>query len=279
MKKACVIGWPIAHSRSPLIHGYWLKKYQIDGSYDTQQVAPAQLRGFICGLAENGYTGCNVTIPHKEMSLEHIDRVSPVSASIGSVNTIYVKNGKTHGTSSDGEGFMSNVLARYPGFSMRGKHAVVLGAGGSARAIVGELLARDIGHISLVNRNLQRARGFTNLFGEKIEAVPRNEVAIQLVNCDMLINTTSLGMTGHEDHDLPLHTMASHAMVADIVYTPLKTTLVKAAERCGLRTVTGLGMLLHQAVVGFELWFGVRPEVTAELHDLVARDIERQVPS
>lgn len=279
MKKACVIGHPIGHSRSPLIHGYWLKKHKVQGSYDRLDIAPRELQRFLATLAQSEYCGCNVTSPHKETAAMQVDILSPASKLLRSVNTIYVRDGNTHGTSTDGEGFYQNLLHHIPGFTALGSKAVILGAGGSASAIIGELRAKGLGRISVCNRTHVKAQEVRARFGNPVVAIQQPDLLAELRDCDLLINTTSQGMNGLHDIVLPLDELPSRCIVADIVYIPLKTSLVLRAETRGLRVVPGLGMLLHQAVPGFELWFGVRPEVTQELLDLVAADITSAMKS
>jgi shikimate dehydrogenase len=274
MIKTCVIGWPIAHSRSPLIHGYWLKSHGIAGSYARVAVEPANLRDFLKNLELNGYAGCNVTIPHKETAIPFVDHIDDSVKKIGALNTIYLKHGKTHATSTDGEGFYQNLLAHAPAFDIAQKQITILGAGGSAKAIIERLLREEVKSITVINRTTARAQEIKKTFGEKITVLEERMQVAALRSCDLLINTTSQGMVGQPDVLFDLSPLPEHAIVADIVYVPLKTSFLKAAEARGLHIVPGLGMLLHQAVRGFELWYGVEPEVTLELYTLIARDID-----
>jgi shikimate dehydrogenase len=272
MIKACVIGWPISHSRSPIIHGYWLKHYNIEGSYERIAVAPGNLTTFLKSLAKENFAGCNVTIPHKELALSAIDYVDESVKQIGALNTVYIRNGKTHATSTDGEGFLQNLLSNCPNFNPNGKNITILGAGGSAKAIIERLLREDVKSITVANRTFNRAAELASIFGPKIKPItPENP---ELQSTDLLINTTSQGMTGQPALLIDLSVLPKTAIVADIVYVPLKTKLLEQAETLGLQTVSGLGMLLHQAVRGFELWFGVKPEVSPELYNLIAHDID-----
>jgi shikimate dehydrogenase len=272
MIKSCVIGWPISHSRSPMIHGYWLKQLGITGSYERVAVEPENLQIFLKNLATNNYAGCNVTIPHKEAAISAVDIVDDGVTKIGALNTIYVVNGKTHATSTDGEGFYQNLKSHCPKFQFKGKNITILGAGGSAKAIIERLLRAEVHNITVANRTLSRAQELQLIFGQKIN--PTTPDLLDLSICDVLINTTSQGMAGQPDLTVELSALPNHAIVADIVYVPLKTQILKQAEARGLRTVSGLGMLLHQAVRGFELWYGVKPEVTDELYNIIARDID-----
>jgi shikimate dehydrogenase len=272
MIKSCVIGWPISHSRSPMIHGYWLKQLGITGSYERVAVEPENLQIFLKNLATNNYAGCNVTIPHKEAAISAVDIVDDGVTKIGALNTIYVVNGKTHATSTDGEGFYQNLKSHCPKFQFKGKNITILGAGGSAKAIIERLLRAEVHNITVANRTLSRAQELQLIFGQKIDPITPDLLDLSI--CDVLINTTSQGMAGQPDLTVELSALPNHAIVADIVYVPLKTQILKQAEARGLRTVSGLGMLLHQAVRGFELWYGVKPEVTDELYNIIARDID-----
>ena len=273
MKKACVIGWPVAHSRSPLIHNYWLKHYGLEELYERREVRPEQLADFLENLEAYGYVGCNVTIPHKEAALHTIKNVDDLVRRIGSLNTVYLENGETHATSTDGDGFYRNLVASADGISLKGKRAIVLGAGGSAKAIVERLLRAGMAEILVMNRTSMRIDDLKKLFGAKIQALSQDRFVTESKTTALLVNTTSLGMRGQPPLEIDLSHLPPDAVIADLVYVPLQTELLKAAKVRGLRSVGGLGMLLHQAVDGFEKWFGVRPEVTAELYNYIARDI------
>ena len=276
MKKACVIGWPIAHSRSPLIHNYWLAKYGLEGLYERRPVNPQDLPEFLQNLAAHGYVGCNVTIPHKEAALQLIEHVDDVVRRTGSLNTVYLVGNETHATSTDGEGFYQNLITMVPGLSLQGKRAILIGAGGSAKAIIERLMRVGIGEIWVMNRTSARIEDLKASFGSVIKNLPADHFVSESKSAALLINATSQGMAGQPQLRIDLSALPPDAIVADLVYVPLETDLLKAAKARGLRTVGGLGMLLHQAVVGFEKWFGVRPEVTAELYNLVAADIEKE---
>ncbi|NJM28882.1 MAG: shikimate dehydrogenase [Rhizobiales bacterium] len=273
MKKACVIGWPIAHSRSPLIHGYWLRTLGIEGSYEKVPVEPQDVENFLRDLKANGYAGCNVTIPHKEAAYAVMDRVDDIARKLGAVNTVYVRGGKLHGTSTDGEGFLASLLSKFPAMSLRDAKVVILGAGGSARSIIPSLQSAGAGQTVIVNRSLDRAEKLRGDMGPGVEARAWNSLADELRGAALLINTTSLGMHGQPDLDIDLGPLPKTAVVSDIVYVPLETAFLRDARQAGYRTVGGLGMLLHQAVRGFELWFGVRPTVTPELEQLIMQDV------
>ena len=274
MKKACVIGWPVNHSRSPLIHNYWLKQLKIEGLYERVAVEPKDLKDFIRNLKINGYQGCNVTIPHKEKALAAVDSYDQIALETGSLNTVFLLDDKIKGTSTDGKGFLNNILSNYPNYEVQNKTVFIIGAGGSAKAICQKLLQSNVKTIFVLNRTMERALELQKSFGDKIQIVTPEKLQEKLRTSDMLINSTSQGMIGQPPLEIEIHDLPKHALVADIVYVPLKTKLIIEAETLGLKTVPGLGMLLHQAVEGFQLWFGIRPQVSQELYDLVARDIE-----
>jgi shikimate dehydrogenase len=274
MMKACVIGWPITHSRSPLIHNYWLKQHSIAGSYERRAIPPEGLTEFLTGLHKHGFIGCNVTLPHKEAAVAIIQHPDQSVKAIGALNTIYLRNGETHATSTDGHGFFLNLLAQFANFSLSQKNITILGAGGAAKALVEMLSHEHIKNLTIVNRTLDRAQQIQSTFAIPIKIeVPQN-LPLILSETDLLINTTSQGMVGQPELEIDLSSLPSYSIVADLVYVPLKTKLLRDAEARGLRVLPGLGMLLHQATRGFELWFGAKPSVTPELYDLVARDID-----
>lgn len=274
MINACVIGWPISHSRSPLIHGYWLKQFGIDGSYTRQPVEPGALADFISTLDQAGYAGCNVTIPHKEAVFELVARADDTTERLGAVNTLFRRDGKTLGTNTDGEGFINSLRHSAPGLQLNGNRAVVLGAGGASLAVVNAILEQGAAEVAVANRTLEKAEVLRRRFGKRVLPLAWGEAADQLDDCSLLVNTTSLGMKGQPLLEVDLSRLPPQATVTDIVYTPLRTKLLEDAAARGNVVVEGLGMLLHQAVRGFSLWFGVTPQVTDELHDLVARDID-----
>ena len=272
IRAACVIGWPVRHSRSPLIHNYWIKQYNLEAAYRREEIAPETFADFLAHLSERGYVGANITIPHKEAALamsEPDDRARAVGAS----NTLWYDGGRLCSTNTDVEGFTANLDAAAPGWDKHAGDAVVLGAGGSARGIVYGLIERGIGKIHVVNRTPERAAALQARFGQAVQ--PANEAALPhlLTRTGLLVNTTSLGMTGQPPLAIDLEPLPRQALVADLVYAPLETPLLAAARAGGLATADGLGMLLHQAVRGFQLWFGVRPEVTPQLRTLVETDL------
>lgn len=274
MIKACVIGWPISHSRSPLIHGYWLKQNGIDGSYVRQPVEPSALDAFIANLASAGLAGCNVTLPHKEAVFDLVTPADDSTERLGAVNTVYLRDGKVLGTNTDGEGFLNNLRSAVPGLTLANARAVVLGAGGASLAVVNTLLEQGASEVAVANRTRDKAEQLRRRFGNRVTAIDWAEATDHLGECSLLVNTTSLGMKGQPELTIDLSRLSRTAIVTDIVYTPLRTKLLSDAAAQGNLVVEGLGMLLHQAVPGFALWFGVTPRVTDELHDLVARDID-----
>jgi shikimate dehydrogenase len=273
MIRACVIGWPVEHSRSPTIHRYWLEQYGVDGAYEKEAVRPEDLASFLGSLGDRGYAGCNVTLPHKESALRAADSVDDAAEAIGAANTLWLDaGGKLHASNTDAYGFMTNLEAEAPNWNP-GLPVTVLGAGGAARAILQGLLDAGATRIFLANRTRSRGEEVARAFGPSIKVVDwadRNRV---LKGCGLLVNATSLGMTGKETLDIDLAALPNDAVVADIVYSPLETELLAAARARGKPVVDGLGMLLHQAVPGFERWFGIRPEVTPELRAHVAASL------
>ena len=263
--KAFVLGHPIKHSRSPLIHGTWLEHYGIDGNYEAIDVAPEALAGFFDRLRDGEFAGGNVTIPHKEAVFALCDSVDPLARTIGAVNTLVVKEGKVHGQNTDYLGFLGNLDAAAPGWARDVHTAIVLGAGGAARAILVALQSRGIHSIMLLNRTRATAEDMAESLPGEIVPAGLSDFAYLASLADLVVNTSSVGMHGSRFADLDLGKVGKQALVTDIVYTPLNTPLLAEAQARGLRTVDGLGMLLHQAVPGFEAWFGVRPEVTPDL--------------
>ena len=272
MKKAFVIGHPINHSKSPLLHGFWLDKYQIDGTYESIDVAPSELASFVAAMHQNGLAGGNATIPHKEALPSLCDEATETAKTIGAVNTLYFERGKLIGDNTDKYGFLANLDQLAPNWDERNDQAIVLGAGGAARAILVGLIERGFKNIALLNRTVERAEALAKEFQTcshetKIVASTLTQFAKFAPNTDFLVNSSAVGMNGTRFDGLDVSNLPSHAAVSDIVYTPLVTPLLADAEKAGLVTVDGLGMLLHQAVPGFEKWFGVRPEVTDELRN------------
>ncbi|MDJ1464438.1 shikimate dehydrogenase [Nitratireductor sp. GZWM139] len=271
---AFVCGHPIAHSRSPLIHGYWLHKHGIAGSYEKLDVAPLDFPAFLAGLSSSVYAGGNVTLPHKEAAFQGVDQCDEAAEMIGAVNTLWFEGGKLIGGNTDAYGFSANLSAIAPGWTS-GETAVVLGAGGAARAIIHAIQKAGYRKIRVVNRTIERAEELAQRFGTGVSAHGWDALPALLSDAHLLVNTSALGMTGKPPLEISLDPMPEGAVVSDIVYAPLKTDLLAAAEARGLTPVDGLGMLLHQAVPGFERWFGMRPEVTGALRTHVLSDGEQ----
>lgn len=271
--KAFVCGHPIAHSRSPKIHGYWLRQHGIAGSYEAVDIAPLDFAAFLRSLASHGFRGGNITIPHKEAAFALADCRDEAAEAIGAANTLWLEDGKLHASNTDAYGFAANLDACAPEWR-RVRAAVVLGAGGSSRAAVHALKSRGIADIRIVNRTLARAVELAHHFGDGVSAHETAALPELLPGAGLVVNTTSLGMKGAGDLPADPAFVAAGAIVTDIVYVPLETPFLAAARRHGLKTVDGLGMLLHQAVPGFERWFGVRPEVTPELRAMIVSDLD-----
>lgn len=272
---AFVVGYPIEHSRSPLIHGHWLKNFGILGTYERVAVSPENFEAFIAAL-KNGsspYCGGNVTIPHKEAACRLADTPDALAEELGAANTLWMEEGKLNATNTDGIGFTASLDASHPGWDSTDR-AVILGAGGASRAIVQAVRDRGINEINIVNRSMERAVELADRFGPAIHAHPISALAEVCEGAGLFINTTSLGMNSEAVDEMPFERLLSSALVTDIVYVPLMTPILKQAAAKGLATVDGLGMLLHQAVPGFEKWFGRRPMVNEELRNLVIADME-----
>jgi shikimate dehydrogenase len=274
-RRACVIGHPVAHSRSPTIHRYWLKEHGIDGDYVREDVAPGEIDEFLGALGTRGYVGANITVPHKAAAYLALEEADDVATALKVANTVWLEHGRLHGTNTDVHGFLANLDEALPGWNVETEQAVVLGAGGGARAVVHGLLERGFPRVVVVNRTLARAQAFVVEFGDRVTATTFDALTGWLPDADLLVNTTSLGMTGQPRLEIDLAPMQKGAAVCDIVYVPLETPLLAAARARGLRAVDGLGMLLHQAVPAFERFFGMKPEVTHGLRDAVLADIVR----
>ncbi len=268
--KAGVTGWPVEHSRSPRLHGFWLREYGIAGSYERYAVSPTDFPTFIRDLAQQGFAGVNVTIPHKEAAMRLVDRVADSAARCGAVNTIVVgADGRLTGSNTDGFGFLENLRAGFSGFDAAKGPAVVLGAGGAARAIVAALLDAGAPEVRLLNRTRDRATVLAGLVGGPVRVLDWDRRGAALEDAALLVNTTSLGMQGQPALDISLAALPATALVNDIVYAPLVTDLLHAARQRGNPVVDGIGMLLHQARPGFAAWFGVEPMVTPALRAAV----------
>jgi shikimate dehydrogenase len=267
-----VVGWPVEHSRSPLIHNYWLKRYGIDGEYRREAVRKEDFAAFVGTLAARGYVGANVTVPHKEAAFA-LSQPDEQARAVGAVNTLWLEDDVLRSTNTDVEGFLDNLDACAPHWDRDPGKALVLGAGGAARAVIRGLSSRGVGRIVVANRTASRAEALQASFGERMRVADWARLEAELADAAIVINTTTLGMHGQPALALDLARLQSHAIVADIVYVPVVTPLLAAAKARGLVTADGLGMLLHQAVRGFALWFGKTPLVTGELRALVEADL------
>ncbi len=263
--KAGVMGWPVAHSRSPRLHGYWLKHYGIDGSYVHLPVEPKDLPAALAKLVSDGFAGANLTVPHKEAALALVHEVTPEAARIGAINTIFVRDGRLTGANTDAYGFITALRAGAPDYDPRQSPAVVIGAGGAARAVCHALQEAGCPDIRLVNRTRDRAEQLARHLGAPATVEPWENRSQATENAGLLVNCTTMGMSGQPPLEIDLARLPATAVVNDIVYTPLETPLLAAARARGLSAVDGLGMLLYQAQAGFEGWFGVKPAVTPQL--------------
>lgn len=274
---AFVTGFPVKHSRSPVIHGHWLNGFGIAGTYRAVEVAPVDFPDFIASLKDgsSGFAGGNVTIPHKEQAFALADAPDELATELGAANTLYLRDGKLCATNTDGYGFLNNLDDRAPGWTDRKDRAVVLGAGGASRAIIQALRDRGFGEVHVLNRTMERAQELADRFGPRIHAAPLGALAERLADADLFVNTTSLGMDDSDAIAIDFTAMRPGALVTDIVYVPLITPILIQAKEQGMRIADGLGMLLHQAVPGFEKWFGRRPSVTPELRALIIADMEK----
>jgi shikimate dehydrogenase len=270
-KAVCIIAWPAGHSRSPLIHNYWIKQHGLDAEYRREAVPPEKLTDFVTHLSANGYIGANVSVPHKEAVLK-LTEPDERARAVGAANCLRYDGDTLRSTNTDVAGFLSNLDAATPGWDRGLETAMVLGAGGGARAVIFGLIRRDVKRIYVINRTRARAEALQKKFGARLHVAGWEEITGLLGGVGLLVNTTTLGMVGQPPLEVNLRCPAS-LVVADLVYDPLVTGLLATARERGLRTADGLGMLLHQAVRGFELWFGIRPEVTPELRALVEDDL------
>ena len=270
-KAVCVIAWPAGHSRSPLIHNYWINQHKLDAEYRREAVPPDKFAAFVGNLRSNGYIGANITVPHKEAALA-LSEPDDRARAVGAANTLWYDDDTLRSTNTDVEGFLANLDVAAPGWDRGLESAVVLGAGGGARAVVFALLQREVGRVYVINRTRDRAQALKKKFGARVHLAGWNETTGLLGGAGILVNTTTLGMVGQPPLEINLRCPSS-LVVADLVYAPLETGLLASARARGLRTADGLGMLLHQAVRGFQLWFGVRPEVTPELRAMVEADL------
>ncbi len=270
--KAFVAGWPIAHSRSPIIHGYWLKQLGLAGSYEAIAVSPPDFPDFVRQLAEYGFSGGNVTLPHKQKACELCDQLTATAAKLGAVNTLWLEDGALFGDNTDVAGFLSALDEDAPGWDAVGGHAVVLGAGGAARAIVFALLQRGR-RVVIANRTREHAETIAELLSASVEVIDWRRLPQALERAAILVNATSLGMKGHPPLAIDVARLPEDAIVNDIVYFPLETALLRAARSRKLRTASGVSMVLHQAAPGFRRWFGGEPQISDDLRRLVEADV------
>ena len=271
---ACVIGWPVAHSRSPAIHRFWLKELDIAGDYVPVPVVPEEIAAFLRSFVASGYVGGNVTVPHKEAAFAAVSAMDAEARAIGAVNTLWIDDGKPIGSNTDSFGFLANLDEAVENWDKNPRGAVVLGAGGAARAVVFALIERGFAPVHLVNRTLERAELLAARFGKAVRPVGWESADRLLPEANLLVNTTTLGMKGNPSPELDLGALPDDAVVTDLVYVPVATPLLAAAKARGLRTANGLGMLLHQAVPGFERWFGTRPSVSPALRAAILKTLE-----
>lgn len=272
---AFVTGWPIKHSRSPIIHRHWLKQYGLAGTYDAVAVSEEDFAAFIEALKDGsgGFCGGNVTIPHKETAFRLSDRPDELAQELGAANTLWLQDGRLHATNTDGYGFSANLDGLHPGWD-KVDRAVILGAGGASRAVIQAIRDRGVGEIHVINRTVSRAQELADRFGPKIHAHGLPALAEVMAGAGLFVNTTSLGMDGGESTVIDFSILKTGALVTDIVYVPLETPMLRQAGEQGYPTADGLGMLLHQAVPGFEKWFGCRPVVDGGLRELIIKDIQ-----
>lgn len=275
--RAFVIGHPISHSRSPMLHGYWLRAMGIEGSYERLDVAPDGVPAFFASYREEGWIGGNVTVPHKSAVMPFLDRIDADARTMGAVNTISWSDGELVGGNTDAIGFIANIDERAPDWDQRGRKAVILGAGGAARAATYGLIGRGF-EVALCNRTESKAEALATHFGDRVSAHGLDERDALLAQCDLLVNATSLGMVNQPPLEVDITPLKPTATVYDVIYVPLETALLRAARERGHRTVDGLGMLLHQGVEGFSRWFGRRPVVTEELRQILSDDIRAKTP-
>jgi shikimate dehydrogenase len=263
---AGVMGWPVAHTRSPVIHNHWIAKHGLKGAYVQLPVQPANLEAAMRGLPALGFAGCNITVPHKVNAMALMDEVHPAARRIEAINTVVVReDGSLLGVNNDGVGYVQSLRDADPLWRADAGPALVVGAGGAARAIVVALLDEGVPELRITNRSPEKAQAFRDAFGDRVTVVPWSERNAAMAGVSLLVNTTTQGMYGQAALDVVLDDLPSDAMVSDAIYIPLETPLLAAARERGHRTVNGLGMLLNQARPAFHAWFGVMPEITPEL--------------
>ena len=272
-RKAFVVGWPIAHSRSPRIHRFWLKRHGIDGDYLPEAVPPDGIEAFLSDFAAKGYVGGNVTLPHKEAAFRACKVTTPVAFRLEAANTLWLEGGRLNGDNTDAYGFTANLDDSAPEWR-QGSTALVIGAGGASRAVMQALIDADYKTVSLANRTVARAEALAKHFGKPVSAIGLDQLDRAVPEADLIVNATSAGLHDDGALDVSWRTAKKSAIATDLIYVPLVTPFLRDANAVGLKIVDGLGMLLHQAVPGFERWFGVRPVVDAELRDHIVADIK-----
>ncbi len=269
----CILGHGITYSRSPLIHNYWISKYGVDSRYGICDLPEEKLPAFLSSIREGKSAGCNVTTPYKQTVIQYLDAIDDAASTIASVNTIYCRGGQLRGTSTDGAGYIGHLKNTQPDLVLKNAKVLVLGAGGAARSIADALVKCGCSEIYIANRTLAKARDIAGLQPDIIKPLPWDDMQSVTGQVDLLINTTSLGMVERQPLVLPLENTRPDCVISDIVYAPLETRLLAQARELVRPVVDGLGMLLHQAVPGFQLWFGIEPQVTDELRALVEQDL------
>ena len=272
-RRAFVAGWPIAHSRSPRIHRFWLKRYGIDGDYFPEAVAPDAITAFLQNFAEKGYVGGNVTLPHKQAAFRASAVTTPIAGRLEAANTLWLEDGRLHGDNTDAYGFTANLDERAPDWR-RGSRALVIGAGGASRAVLQALIDASFKSVVVLNRTPARADALAAHFGGPVLAGGMDRLTDVLPDSDLIINASSAGLHDGESVFIPWASANRRAVATDLTYVPLITPFLRGASGSGLAIADGLGMLLHQAVPGFERWFGVRPTVDAELREHIAVDLK-----
>jgi len=271
--RACVLGQGITYSRSPLIHGYWIKKYGLDAEYNICDLPEDRLPGFLTSIRQGKLAGCNVTIPYKQIVAQYLDAIDDAASATGSVNTIYSSNGVLRGTSTDGAGYLGHLREVHPTFQLKHARVLILGAGGAARSITDVLVKNGCLKVYIPNRTVTKAHEIAGLNPSIIKPLSWSNLSSKAGAVDLVVNTTSLGMVGRQPLVFPLEHTTPDCIISDIVYAPLETRLLAQARSLGRPVLDGLGMLLHQAVPGFQLWFGVAPQVTDELRTLIEQDL------
>jgi shikimate dehydrogenase len=275
-KIAGVIGWPVSHSLSPAVHGFWIRELAVDGAYVPLAVRPEDFSMAVGALSRMGFRGANVTVPHKEKAFEISHDRDDAALATGAVNTLVFDGERIVGRNTDASGYLASLDDEGVG-SLSGMHAVVIGAGGAARAICFALLSRGVQQISVVNRTAERSQLLATFFGKRVRSVEWRTLQELAGSVDLLVNATSLGMVGQAALEIDITSLRPGAVVSDIVYRPLETQLLRDAKKIGLKVVPGLGMLLHQARPGFSAWFGVEPKVTAELRQHLVSILEGRI--